>query len=125
MRSDFSLIFWIVLLVLLLSGTITLGGIFSFIFYIIGFFILLSLIGTLIFRYRMRKIQQQMNEQGAQQGAQYRTYTWHFGGGHQSAEKTNSSQANRNEGRVRVETSVKPQKRVNDDVGEYVDFEEK
>lgn len=121
MRIDLGCIFWVLLLSLLFTGSVTLGSVLSTIFYIIAGLVLFALIGSYILRRRIRKMQ----EEASQQGAHYRTYTWNFGGGRQSTESTNSSQANRNEGRVRVETSVKPQKRVNDDVGEYVDFEEK
>jgi predicted lipid-binding transport protein (Tim44 family) len=126
MRSDLSLIFWIVLLGLMLTGTISFGSILSFIFGVIGFFILLALIGTLIFRHRLRKMQREAQEQSGPSGA-YRTYTWHFGGGHNGNSSSHTSSrhhSNPNEGRVSVDSIPRTQKRVNEDVGEYVDFKE-
>lgn len=121
MRIDLGCIFWVLLLSLLFTGSVTLGSVLSTIFYIIAGFVLLALIGSYILRRRLIKMQQQAQEQGAH----YRTYTWNFGGGRQSNHtNTHSSQTNPNEGRVSVESAPKPQKRINEDVGEYVDFEE-
>ena len=59
------------------------------------------------------RLRREMEEQGgfAQTGARRRTYTWRS--------------AHRREGDVKVyKTSETPEKRVNDSVGEYVEFEE-
>ena len=63
MRSETWTWIWIVVLILLLTGTISLGDIFSLIFGVIGFFILLALIGSLIFRHRVRRAQQEVLRQ--------------------------------------------------------------
>lgn len=112
-------IFWILLLFLLLTGTI--GSFFSIIFGIIGFFLLLALVGAFILRRRIRKAQQE----AYQQAEQFRNYTWNYNqSGGNTSSANHHTQTNPNEGRVRVSGNATPQKRVNDDVGEYVDFEE-
>lgn len=115
MRSDFSTIVWIVVLVLLLTGAISLGDIFSLIFSVVGLFILLALIGSLVFRHRIRRAMHEADERGEE----FKGYTWNFGG-----YQNTSRPRNPNEGRVSVKSVPKTQKRVNEDVGEYVDFKE-
>ncbi len=115
MRSETWTWIWIVVLILLLTGTISLGDIFSLIFGVIGFFILLALIGSLIFRHRVRRAQQE----ASQRGEEFRGYTWNFGG-----YQNTSRPRNPDEGRVRIKSTPNTKKRVSDDVGEYVDFKE-
>ncbi len=115
MRSEIKLWGWILLLVLLLTGAISLGDIFSFFLYIIGLLILGALIVALIFRRRVRKAQREAYERGEE----FRGYTWNFGG-----YENTSRPRNPEEGRVKVKTTVHTKKRVSDDVGEYVDFKE-
>lgn len=115
MRSDFSTILWIIVLLLLLSGAISLGDIFSLIFGVIGFLILVALVGSLIFRHRIR---QAMRDADAR-GEEFRGYTWNFGG-----YQNTSRPRNPNEGKVSVKSMPQTKKRVNEDVGEYVDFKE-
>lgn len=115
MRSEIKLWGWILLLVLLLTGAISLGDVFSFFLYIIGLLILVALVGALIFRRRVRKAQREASERGEE----FRGYTWHFGG-----YENTSRPRNPEEGKVRVKTTVRAKKRVSDDVGEYVDFKE-
>lgn len=111
--------FWIgmIVLFLLLSGAITLGDIFGVIFTIIGFFLLLAIVGMAIFRSRVRRAQRE----AASRGEEFKGYSWHFGGQRENT----SPRHNPDEGKVTVERTVRPKKRVNEDVGEYVDFEEK
>lgn len=115
MRSETRLWIWIIVLFLLLTGTISLGDIFSVIFHIVGFFILVFLVIALIFRYRVSRAQRQAEEQGQE----FKGYTWNFGGF-----QNTSRPKNPDEGRVRVKSAPQPKKRVNDNVGEYVDFKE-
>lgn len=115
MKTETRLWIWVILLVLLLTGAISLGDIFSFILYTIGFIILMGLIGVLIFRYRIRRAQRLAEERGEP----FAGYTWHFGGFSNTTRPQNP-----NEGRVKIKTGPRPKKRVNDDVGEYVDFKE-
>ena len=115
MRSEIRLWIGIIVLFLLLTGAISLGDIFSFIFGIVGFLILLALIGSLIFRYKVRRAQREASERGEE----FKGYTWNFGG-----YENTSRPHNPDEGKVRVKTTPNTRKRVSDDVGEYVDFKE-
>ncbi len=115
MRSDLGTIIWIVVLVLLLTGAISLGDIFSLIFSTIGFIILVALVASLVFRHRIRRAMNEANERGEE----FKGYTWNFGG-----YQNTSRPRNPNEGRVSVKSVPNTQKRVSEDVGEYVDFKE-
>ena len=115
MRSETWTWIWIIVLFLLLTGVISLGDIFGLIFGIVGFLIMLALIGSLIFRYKIRKAQREAQERGEE----FRGYTWNFGG-----YQNTSRPRNPEEGKVRVKTAPKTTKRVSNDVGEYVDFKE-
>ena len=115
MRSETRLWIWIIVLFLLLTGTISLGDIFSFVFHIIGFIILAFLIASLVLRYRVARAQRQ----AAERGEEFKGYQWHFGGS-----QNTSRPSNPDEGKVRVKSATKPKKRVNENVGEYVDFKE-
>lgn len=96
---------------------------FSFIFFTIVGFYVLGLIGKLLLRYWIRKKQREFSQnfgQGASQGGStFRQYTWGNG-----ANNPRSSEKPR-EGEVKIEqtASAKP-KKVNKNVGDYVDYEE-
>ena len=83
----------------------------------IGIAVLLLLAVPLFMFFRLRRMSrksEQQTRQGGQQGGFY-TYT-------NSSQRSN---ARSSEGEVRVHsTSGQPQKRVKDNVGDYVDFEE-
>lgn len=107
----------IVVLILLLFGVINLGDIFSVIGYIIGGTLLLVLIGGLAIRYKFLKMQRQAEEQG-QTNQNSRTYNWQFGGASQERKRSD-------EGEVKIKrTPIQNSKRVDDNIGDYVDFEE-
>ena len=109
----------IMLLVLTLTGAITLGDIFSFVFGAIGFVALAVLIISIVWRIRIAKLRREAEARGEQ----FSGYTWHFGGGERGARRQSSNTSD--EGRVRVSRTEAPkQKRVRKDVGEYVDFKE-
>ena len=111
------------LLVLTLTGAITLGDIFGFIFGVIGIIVLVALVGLLVLRIRIAKARKAAEARGEQ----FTGYTWHFGshshtygGDHQQQPRNNP-----NEGRVKVSRTEAPKKKkVSKNVGEYVDFEE-
>lgn len=108
---------WILLLllVLILLGYVSLGDVLGVIFSIVGAVVLLALVGLLVIRYRIRRLQRRM-EQEAGQGGAYRTYTWGFG---QERRKEN-----RYDGDVTVQRTTAPRKKVSREVGEYVDYED-
>ncbi len=101
------------LLILAVGAPSVFVGIANFILYFMLTILLLIAAAVLVFRYRISRLRREMEEQGgfAQNGARRRTYTWRS--------------AHRREGDVKVyKTSETPEKRVNDSVGEYVEFEE-
>ena len=63
MRSTASTWIWIILLFLLLTGAVSLGDIFSVIFSVIGFFILLGLVGSLILRHKGQHLQNNIRKE--------------------------------------------------------------
>lgn len=102
----------LVLLILIAAAPSVAIGIANFILYLMLTFLLLGVIFVLLFRYRIRRLRDEMERGGgfAQQDARRRTYTW---------------RARRPDGEVKVyKTAETPEKRVNDSVGEYVEFEE-
>lgn len=102
----------LVILILAVAAPSVVVGIANFIFYLMLTFLLLGVVFVLLFRYRIDKLRREMEQQGgfAQEGARRRTYT-HY--------------SRRHEGDVKVyKTSDAPEKRINDSVGEYVEFEE-
>ncbi|MCD8186161.1 MAG: DUF4834 family protein [Rikenellaceae bacterium] len=81
---------------------------------ILGFYLL-----KWLFRWwlasRLKKLQQQMENAGAQ--GFYKQYTW------SSAHKARRENPSR-EGEVKVETAAAPNKKIRDRIGDYVDYEE-
>lgn len=112
----------LLVLVLALGAPALLKGIAVFILYVFMGLLLLVLLGVVLFRWRIRKMQRQMEEQFGQGfGRQQQGYGSPFGSsfGRQRAARQER------EGEVRVhKTSETPEKRVSSDVGDYVDFEE-
>ena len=109
----------IMLLVLTLTGAITLGDIFGFIFAVVGVIVLAALVGLIVLRIRIAKARKAAEARGEQ----FTGYTWHFGGGERGTHRQSANTSD--EGRVRVSRTEAPkQKRVSKDVGEYVDFKE-
>lgn len=106
------------LLVLTLTGAITLGDIFGFIFAVVGVIVFAALVGLIVLRIRIAKARKAAEARGEQ----FTGYTWHFGShGNGSTGHT----TNPDEGRVRVSRTMAPnKKKVSKNVGEYVDFEE-
>lgn len=112
----------IMLLVLTLTGAITLGDIFGFIFAVVGVIVLAALVGLIVLRIRIAKARKAAEARGEQ----FTGYTWHFGShANGSTGHTANTHTNPDEGRVRVSRTVAPnKKKVSKNVGEYVDFEE-
>ena len=102
----------LVILILAVAAPSVLVGIANFIFYVMLTILLLGVVFVLLFRYRVNKLRREMGQQGgfSQEGPRRRTYTWY---------------SRRDEGDLKVyKTSDTPEKRINDSVGEYVEFEE-
>ncbi len=108
-----SLTYWILILLLILTftGVISLGDVFSVIFYVVGGLLLLSIVGGLIFRTKIRNLQREAERQGRE----WSGYRSPFG-------RNNGGQSEEGKVRVQRQRAQKP-KKVGNDVGEYVDFE--
>lgn len=100
--------------VLAVTAPALLRGLATFILYLVLGFVLLVCILTLALRHRLRTMQRRMEEQfGARPDAES-SYRW-----------TNRRNVRPDEGDVRVHrTAATPGKRISDEVGDYVDFEE-
>lgn len=91
-------------------------GFLSFIFYCIIGFYLLGFLGRLALRLWIRRIQKRYEQNP--NGSNFKGYSWNFGAGQQQQQQEQKS-----EGEVTIKTPEQ-QKRVNKNIGEYVDFEE-
>lgn len=111
-------IFTLIVVVLALTAPALLKGIALFVLYLVLGFLVLVFLVSLLFRWRIRRVQRQMEEQfgaGGFGGAG-------FGSGRGARTEGSSRQQ---EGEVKVyRTSETPEKRVSEDVGDYVEFEE-
>lgn len=103
----------LVILILAVAAPAVLKGIAVFILYfLLGLFLLAGLL-LFLFRWRIYKVRRQMEEQFGPQGG--------FGGDPFAARGARSAQ----EGEVKVyKTQDTPEKKVAEDVGDYVEFEE-
>ena len=87
---------------------------------VVGVIILLVLALPIIGIIKLRRMSKKMEEQARQQG-----YSGQGFGGQAYGQQSQREARNAKEGDVKVyTTSQTPEKRVNDDVGDYVDFEE-
>lgn len=82
-------------------------------FAILGFY-LLGYLGRLLLRIWIRRQQKKF---GNDPGAFYRTYTWGAG-------QRKEQHAERKEGEIFVDQSLKTEKKVKGSVGDYVEYEE-
>ncbi len=111
-------IFCLVVLMLALLAPQVLQGIVLFVLYgLLGLFILVG-VAIVAFRWRIARMQQRMEERFGQD-ARRQQGQWYDAGAGRS--RRNAS----GEGSVHIHrTSNAPEKRVSDNVGDYVDFEE-
>lgn len=100
----------------ILAIAIAAPSLFGYILYAILGLVLLAVISFGVLVYRMRKMQQDVMDQFRQQGE---------GRGYQRYTYRSYRRQNTNEGNVSVHsTTAVPEKKISDDVGEYVDFKE-
>jgi len=90
-------------------------GFLTFIFFLVLGVYLLQWVFRLWLRWRIKKLQQQMENGGGQ--GYYKQYSWGTGNSGRRERPTP-------EGEVKVETNTAPGKKVNDRIGDYVDYEE-
>jgi len=94
------------------SGKLTyMEALLTFLFFLIAGFYLISLLGRVFFSHWIRKKQRQFSEG---KGDFFRAYTW--------GQTDRSSK--RSEGDITVSTTRQTEKKINKNVGDYVDFEE-
>lgn len=94
------------------SGKLTyMEALLTFLFFLIAGFYLISLLGRVFFSHWIRKKQRQFSEG---KGDFFRAYTW--------GQADRSSK--RSEGDITVSTTRQTEKKINKNVGDYVDFEE-
>lgn len=110
-------IFTLIVVVLALTAPALLKGIALFVLYLVLGFLVLIFALSLLFRWRIRRVQRQMEEQFGAGG---------FGGaGFGGARGARTESRREQEGEVKVyRTSGTPEKRVSESVGDYVEFEE-
>ena len=110
-------IFTLIVVVLALTAPALLKGIALFVLYLVLGFLVLIFALSLLFRWRIRRVQRQMEEQFGAGG---------FGGaGFGGARGARTESRREQEGEVKVyRTSETPEKRVSESVGDSVEFEE-
>ena len=110
-------IFTLIVVVLALTAPALLKGIALFVLYLVLGFLVVIFALSLLFRWRIRGVQRQMEEQFGAGG---------FGGaGFGGARGARTESRREQEGEVKVyRTSETPEKRVSESVGDYVEFEE-
>lgn len=102
----------IVFIIYLLLRYVGLGTILGIILYIIGAMVVLAILTSIVISYRINRLRRQAEAEG--RNFDRKQYGWGFGN------HTRQS----NEGDVTVQGDNASKKRVNDNVGEYVDFQE-
>ena len=110
-------IFTLIVVVLALTAPALLKGIALFVLYLVLGFLVLIFALSLLFRWRIRRVQRQMEEQFGAGG---------FGGaGFGGARRARTESRRGQEGGVEgSRTRGTPEKRVSESVGDYVEFEE-
>ncbi|MFR9602310.1 MAG: DUF4834 family protein [Rikenellaceae bacterium] len=123
-------ILWLIIFLAIVAPSFLLGAVTVVVYIVLGIFLLLFIL-SLYFRYKITKMRKNMEDQmrgGAQSGQGNQTNQNPFGFGQNpfgGSAGANKSQTARDEGDVKVyKTSEVNEKRVNKDVGDYVDFEE-
>lgn len=118
----------VTVIVLLAIGAPTLlQGIATFILYMLLFFILLVIVLVLMLRWRIYKVQRDVREQmrGGQNGQTGANPFGSFGGFGTFSGFGQTRPENPAEGEVKIRrTEQSNEKRISDDVGDYVEFEE-
>ena len=99
------------ILLMALASPSMVAGVFKVILYIVMFFILLMLLGGLYLSYRLNRLRKDAEEQQMRNASgSYRNY------GHKTQQPR--------EGEVSVHQTEPQEKKINSNVGDYVDFED-
>ena len=103
------------ILLLALASPSMVAGVFKVILYVIMFFILIMLLGGLYLSYRINRLRRQAEEQMRGGNGTYSRSTYR--------EYSNQPKQPR-EGEVSVHQTEPKEKKINSNVGDYVDFED-
>ncbi len=99
------------ILLMALASPSMVAGVFKVILYIVMFFILMMLLGGLYLNYRIKRLRKDAEEQQMRNASgSYRNY------GHKTQQPR--------EGEVSVHQTEPQEKKINSNVGDYVDFED-
>lgn len=112
---------------LALAAPALLRGLATIILYLVLGFILFIVVLLLMMRWRIYKMQQQVRQQFEQQQHRQSGFGGFtgFSGFGRSSESRSQRTRNPHEGEVKIrKTSQMPEKRISEDVGDYVEFEE-
>ena len=111
----------LVILVLALTAPALLRGLATVILYLVLGFVLFIVVVLLMMRWRLYKVQQQVRRQFEEQQRSTENGSSHFGPFGPFGRRSQSP----SEGEVKIRhTGSKSEKRIADDVGDYVEFEE-
>lgn len=113
----------LLIVVLALTAPALLRGLATLILYLVLGFVIFIVVVLLMMRWRLHKVQQQVrqqfNEQQQRTGGGFGGFSG-FGSSQQAHTRTRSA-----EGEVKIRrTGTAQEKRISDDVGDYVEFEE-
>ncbi len=110
----------LLIVVLALTAPALLRGLATLILYLVLGFVLFIVVVLLMMRWRLHKVQQQVRQQFNEQQQRSKGGFSGFGASQRSHARSRSD-----EGEVRIrQTGAAPEKRIADDVGDYVEFEE-
>lgn len=115
----------LLIVVLALTAPALLRGLATLILYVVLGFLLFIVITVIALRWRLYKMQQQVRQQfGEEQQRQRQGFTGFSGFGRTGGGSTGRGR-NNTEGEVKIrKTAQTPEKRISEDVGDYVEFEE-
>lgn len=109
--------------VLALTAPALLRGLATLILYLVLGFVLFIVILLAMMRWRIYKVQQQVRQQFNEQ-QRSGSYT-HFSGFGRTSGSRSQQTRNTTEGEIKIrQTGQAPEKRISEDVGDYVEFEE-
>lgn len=112
----------LLIVVLALTAPALLRGLATLILYLVLGFVIFIVVVLAMMRWRLYKVQQQVRRQFDEQQRNATGGFWSF---HGSTTQSQQRHAASTEGEVKIRKSgATPEKRISEDVGDYVDFEE-
>lgn len=112
----------LLIVVLALTAPALLRGLATLILYLVLGFVIFIVVVLAMMRWRLYKVQQQVRRQFDEQQRNATGGFWSFHGSTAQGQQRHAASA---EGEVKIRKSgATPEKRISEDVGDYVDFEE-